>query len=286
MFARFFSWIVFTLLFSCRCLQANPDVYLQVNLNSGFFGMFSVFSYVAGVLYEYDTRNYAGIKVDFRDLGLYYDPAYGSNWWEYYCEPICLGTPERSIIKNFTDDEYNRYAYFPLKYLQRAEVHQIIEKYIKIKPSIVTKVEQFFEDHLKDHYVISVHYRGTDKTVVEAPRVPYIRFIQQIRKHIKENEVTQYKIFAASDEERFIKFLAKAFPGCVSTYSTLRSKDQVPLHQKLANHYLMGEEALIDCLLLAKGDFLIRTTSNLSLWSTYFNPKIPVLELSKRYDEQ
>ena len=43
------------------------------------------------------------------------------------------------------------------------------------------------------------------------------------------------------------------------------------------------ENALIDCILLSKTDLLIRTSSNFSLASTFFNPKLPVIELSKRH---
>lgn len=49
------------------------------------------------------------------------------------------------------------------------------------------------------------------------------------------------------------------------------------------NNYSLGEEALIDACLLSKCDLLIRTSSNLSLWSTYFNPSLPTILLNHRY---
>ncbi len=79
--------------------------------------------------------------------------------------------------------------------------------------------------------------------------------------------------------------MRQKFGGAVITYSTCRSNDMAPLHLKLSNNYLHGEEAFIDCLLLSKGDVLIRTSSNLSLWSTYFNPIMPVIALNARYGE-
>ncbi len=77
--------------------------------------------------------------------------------------------------------------------------------------------------------------------------------------------------------------MSSLYADRVITYSTQRSDDQTALHLKFSNNYLHGEEAIIDCLLLSRGSVLIRTSSNLSLWSSYFNPSIPVIELSQRY---
>src|SRR5277367_2110672 len=84
-----------------RTLYGSSDEYLHINLHPLPTGMFSVFSYAAGILYEYDTHEYAGIKVDFENNGLYYDQKHGSNWWEYYCKPICLGNTKDCYIKQF-----------------------------------------------------------------------------------------------------------------------------------------------------------------------------------------
>ena len=53
--------------------------------------MFSVFLTVVGFLHFYEQEGWDGARVDFRKEGLYYDPRIGSNWWEYYFEPIVLG---------------------------------------------------------------------------------------------------------------------------------------------------------------------------------------------------
>jgi hypothetical protein len=259
--------------------------YLYANLNSGFFGMFSVFSYIAGILYDYDNNEYAGLEVNFETQGLYYDPILGPNWWEYYCEPIQLGDKKNSVIKRISDREYMDYAYYPLKYLSKEQVHSIIKKHIKIRDHIKHKADQFSTKNFEKSHIIGIHYRGTDKVLLEAPRIPYSEILNQINLHLNNLKYPDYKVFVATDEEQFIDFMKEMLPGKILTYSTLYSNDSTPLHSKFSNTYLSGEEALIDCLLLSKVNFLIRTTSNLSLWSTYFNPSVPVLELSKRYDE-
>ncbi len=51
-------------------------------------GFFAEFGSVLGMLEHYDrwTGLYAGVRVDFKDQGLYYDPARGPNWWNYYLQ--------------------------------------------------------------------------------------------------------------------------------------------------------------------------------------------------------
>lgn len=257
--------------------------YLHVNLLPYQLGMFSVYSYVAGVLYEYDTHPnaYSGIKVDFEKMGVYYDPLCGQNWWEYYCEPISFGYISGEV-KQFDISEYVNYAYFTERQLSRGQVFRLIQKYIKIRPAIQKKVDEFFQKNLQGNYVIAVHYRGTDKQM-EAPRLAYEVVALAVEEYICKHSLPGYKIFVASDEQSFIDYMQAQFPEKVFNYPAARSGDDTALHVHAENPYLNGEDAIIDCLVLARGDVLIRTSSNLSLWSTYFNPHMPVIEVSKRY---
>jgi len=275
--------IIFVLLSaSFTLLRASQAPYLSVNLHPHPVGMFSVFSYVAGILHGYDTHHYSGIEVNFENFGLYYDPEHGPNWWEYYCEPIRLGNQDHAPIKHFDLADYETYAYFLQRHLNREQVYHLIQKYIKIQAPIQKKIDAFVLENFSGHHVISVHYRGTDK-IIEAPHVPYHEALESINRYIRQTNLQDYKIFVASDELQFIEFLQKSFANAVITYSTQRSSDGKPLHLKRLNPYLHGEEALIDCILLSKGNVLIRTSSNLSLWSTYFNPSIQTIALSERY---
>jgi len=43
------------------------------------------------------------------------------------------------------------------------------------------------------------------------------------------------------------------------------------------NPYECGEASIIDCILLSQTNVLIRTASNLSECSRYFNPELPVI---------
>ena len=263
-------------------LGFTSPTYLQVNLHSYGCGMFSVLGYVLGVLQEYEKNPYSGVEVDFENYGLYYDPSYGSNWWSYYFEPIKIGNKDSSDIKHFNIDEFCHYSFYSEFQLSREQNHDLIEKYFHIRPEIQKKIDQFVEDRFSGHHIIGIHYRGTDKTL-EAPFVPYERVIECVNTYITQNNVQNFKIFIASDEQEVIYQLLNAFgEDRVIGYSTMRSSNGQALHFNVASQKLHGEEALIDCVLLSKSDLLIRTSSNLSRWSTYFNPSIPVIELNQR----
>lgn len=258
-----------------------PLPYLMVDHEFNRVGMFSVFSYVAGVLHNYDRHEYAGLEVRFGENSPYYDADYGANWWEYYCEPIRLGSRENAYIKK-TNVRYGKYASITERHLSRFQVYELIQKYIKIKEPILEKVKEFTLENFDGFHIIAIHYRGTDK-ITEAPRISYDEVISRVNKYVTRFNLENYRIFIASDELEFIQCLQNTFPGLVLTYSTLHAVNGEPLHHVNSNPYLQGEEALIDCLLLAQGNVLIRTSSNLSRWSTFFNPTIPCIELNEKY---
>ena len=250
-------------------------------------GMFSIFNDVLSLLHCYEQGLYKGVKVDFDTAGVYYDPSHGPNWWEYYCKPICLGEENNAKIH-----EVNGFGIpfaIPREELRsypRKNAYKLIQKYIFPKPHILEIIKKFEKKHFKHRFIIGVHYRGTDK-ILEALRVSFNKVKTEISKLLKELKGLKYKIYVATDEEEFLKFMESEFQDKICYYeAATRSEDKTPVHKSIkanVSPYKIGEDAFIDCLLLSKTDFLIRTSSNLSQWSTYFNPDIPVAHLSQTY---
>lgn len=256
--------------------------YIIVNSRQGYDpGMFSVFNTVIGSLYLYDQGDYAGLTVDFEERGCYYDSAHGKNWWDYYCEPLCLGDAHHRKMRRYSDDKSVEMAMFTEHQLSRQQVHHLIKKYIKVRGTIVEKVEQFVGENFKDNFIIGVHYRGTDK-IIEAHRVNYEAVLESIQKHIKDLPSNEYGIFIATDEQPFLEYMRSKFPGKVMAAEAYRSQEDKPVHYAETNRFERGEQALIDALLLSNCHLLIRTSSNLSLWASYFNPDLPVELLNDR----
>lgn len=266
----FFLLLIIPTILFCE----NKD-YVVLNAKPGA-GLFSCWMDVLMLCEEYEKGNYSGIEVDFEDKGAYYSELKGLNWWEYFCEPIrfgrridpryCIGNPPGSpgCIENR---------------VTRHQAKQLIDKYIHINPEIVKSINEFAKENFEGYYIISVHYRGSDK-ITEAPFVPYSDVFDEILKAIL-NAKRPVRIFLATDDLKFWYFMFANFNEILCYLPTIRTYGDVGLHHSNIDKYRHGLDAVKDMLLLSKGDFLIRTSSNLSRWSTWFNPYIPVVEMNQ-----
>jgi hypothetical protein len=268
--------------FSFFSISYGVHFYIITTEYSPKIGMFSAANQVLGQLHLFETGQLfpvAGFMVDFSTYGLYYDPSCGPNWWTYFFEPVCVGETE-NVQMIYPGIEQYRRAWRHRYWMSRAVAAEIVKKYIRIKPHIQEKIDAFVEEFFQKNYMIGVHYRGTDKKS-EAPRVAYERVFQEIEKQIPLGKA--YALFIATDEDDFLKQVRMRYPDRVMATNAQRSAySHLGVHFANKNNYSIGEEALIDASLLARCDVLIRTSSNLSLWSTYFNPDLPVVLLNLR----
>lgn len=279
---RFVNGLLACLLFcgSVHAVQTIVQTQEYLIFSPHRSGLFSIFNAVVGLLNAYEHGELAGLKLEFDDG--YYKEKAGTSWWENYCTPLELGCPQNASVRKVTSSEFFTYAFHTEEHLSREEVHLLIQKYIHFHAHIHQRVEDFIDEHFKEERVIGLHFRGTDKRS-EAPRVPYEQVTETIQQLIQEQQLSEFQIFVATDEHKFLTYIQKKFPGRVIAISTLRSINQRPIHISRQSPRQQGEDAIVDALLLSRCHTLIRTSSNLSLWSTYFNPQIPVINLNKRF---
>ena len=265
-------------LFFPVCTHASP----YITFEGSWTGMFANFQMVLSLCQAYEYEVIQGGHLNFRKNGFYYDAQQGENWWEYYFEPLCFGKTDGATMSELNNIHCEHIEFCNL----RIDNFKIIQKYIRLKPHILLKLNTFDINNFSNHYIIGVHYRGTDKEC-EAARVSYEIIGLAIQQHIASLRDENWKIFIATDEMRFLDYLIALFPGkvCFNT-EAIRSEGNRPLHASHPNPYQGGEDAVLDCLLLSKSNILMRTSSNLSLISSFFNPEIPVINLSERYDYQ
>ncbi|MCE2983839.1 MAG: hypothetical protein LW832_09770 [Parachlamydia sp.] len=241
-------------------------------------GLFSVFCSIVGVLDHYDqnTRTYNGLEV-ILNSGQYFDPKAGGNWWDYFFEPLCIQKSPHFIPFILTDGELSAYAWHTALQMDPRRTFELINKYIRLNVKMQAKVDQFAESHFKDFFVIGIHYRGTDK-YTEARRVEYDEMEQAIRQVISVNEEKNLKLFVATDEEEFLQFIKSRFHQPLCFIEAERSQNSLPVHyfSYKENNYQKGEDAVMDCYLLSRVNFLIRTSSNLSLISERLDLSLPV----------
>ena len=243
-------------------------------------GLFSVYHSVVGALDLYERKQLHGLHVDFADKGLYYEAAYGLNWWEYYFKPIRLGKGNGANSSLFTDKEITQCAHATKYHITHLRANMLIKKYIKPKRELRKKIDDFYNAFFKGFYVIGIHYRGTNQ-MNNGNRVSHDKALHEIQKAITSVGNQQWKLFVATDEEAFYNFLKEKFPNRVLAIKASRSKDGTPVHlENYKASFLKGQEAVLDCYLLARCDLLLKTCSNLSDISTKLNPKLSVVHLN------
>lgn len=253
-------------------------------LDSRDAGLFSIYFDVIALVQSYEQGIFQGVQVDFKKTGPYYDEHYGESWWDYYFEPICLGdTDGARVVHKLGDCLYIDPCVVEFRNT-REQNHALINKYIKIKPHIQGKIDEFIHANFQeDEFIIGVHYRGTNKG--EVPRVAWSKYIKEIDKQIARLNGRKYKIFLATEEGPAYDYFLQMYPGqIVSTLAQRSSGLDNPAYADPNNQsrYQCGEDAIIDCVLLSKTDVLIRAMSNLSICSGFLNPKIPEIVMNGR----
>lgn len=245
-------------------------------------GFFSEFAAVVGMLDHYHRwrPRYAGIRINFGE-GLYYDAAVGPNWWQYYFETIDEGGGSGAPVRVVSPHYHDWCAHRVERRLPREAAAALIDRYIRVRPGIRQLVDRFVREQWLDRFVIGVHYRGTDKAE-DAPRVPYERVDTAVREAIGRAGTADWQLFVATDEQAFLDFMRSRFAGRLLFREMFRSVDGRPIDVVNPDgNYKKGEDALVDCLLLARTHHLIRTASNLSLCSTLFNAGLPATLLNR-----
>jgi len=258
-----------------KCIHLESPDYI------GGAGMFHNFNIVLGCLELLESNSSLSLQIDFKQKGLYYEPALGPNWWSYYFEtsyfPPQLQISKRPVIKTLKDMEKAELGNAIHFYGSKDLAHLLITKYLRVRPEIIAEVEAFSQTHFIGKQVIGVHFRGSDKWLETNP-VSYEQATFAVKQVVEAME--DCVIFVATDEQGFLDAMVQVFGSKVVFTASERSENQQPLHYFTATPYKQGKEALVDCLLLAKSSTLIRTNSNLSAVSAFFNPTMQVINLN------
>jgi hypothetical protein len=256
-------------------LQAKA---IQLNLGARPAGFFSNFFQVVGAIdicehFEWD------LNIRF-DKGAYFDPMVGEDWWSsYFARNTFQYCKSGSATPFPVPHSYNGALSEHGKRLASKIAHQIVKR-IPIHQHILEQVDSVSSDW--EPGVVGVHYRGTDKVRTESVRVPYEFVADQLDLRFRSDT----RFFVATDEAAFHEFIQGRFPGRIYHSDAVCGSGEIPPHKdpdNVAKRHQIGREALVECLLLAKCKVLVRTDSNLSQASLFFNPKAKCFNLSDHF---
>ena len=244
----------------------------------------------------------------------FFDKSYGDNMWSQYFEPVVppydfpaimhlCNDPAHSLaesdLKNLDDDEmleicehhtdsiytfpFADWRYNPPENLgewyeeQRDKGRETFGRYIQVKPSILSRINKFWNTHLAGFSVLGVHIRGTDLSY--APPVSPAEYFPHIDSWIDSHEKS--RIFVATDQAQYLSTFQDRYGEMVISYDSSRSSNEIaPFNLKDVSSYKKGEDVLLDMYLLSRTEFLIKGTSAVSELALYINPELECLDLS------
>jgi len=216
----------------------------------------------------------------------YVNPLVGPDWFQYFFEQH-----ERAYVRDNVVTTVRMRTIRDLGLPTRCFAQMTIgraarlaQRYLTVRPEITEAVNVFTRDHFNGR-VLGVHYRGTDKT--EAPRVSYDEVTRTVRAHLERDRDVRC-LFVTTDEAAFLDHVQAERLGVPLCYcDDLRSSGAMAIQKPnfAGDRYRKGREALVNALLLARCDHVIRTASMLSGWASIFNPQLPVTLLNEPYKE-
>lgn len=203
----------------------------------------------------------------------YLDPSHGSNVWEYYfIQPFNVSPSELENPYQTTPLLGGGTPFYGIirpSEAQLAEGRMLCKKYIRIQPHILKLVDDFMtENKLKNGEYFAMHRRGTDHKM-DAPILP----LEDFYREADELFVKYDKCVLCTDEVKTVDAFKERYGDKVCTYDAIRSEDDKGVHCGgfKSSAYKIGEDVMVEALLMSNSDFLIKTVSGVSLFSIYFN---------------
>ncbi len=249
----------------------------------------------------------------------FFDEAVGENTWDYFFEPVSDASYPELLARVYDPDDplesddvrvlshnelrllhagepesvfaypygiyETRYEEVPDWYgIQRQKAQRVIGSRIRVKPQILAKVDGFAAQYFADDKTLGIHMRGSDKGSAHArPELMRIvkpsEYFPAIDAYISKHD--SCRIFVATDQQQFLEQMVERYGDrIVSRRATRTTGHRNPFEKKTASGAQLGEEVLIDCLLLSRCSFLLKCTSAVGEFAMYFNPDLKCLDMN------
>jgi len=274
----------------------------RTGMRAQYHGLFSEFHSVLGGVHYAREKGAAGLRIDFRSP-LYVDAARGPNWWLYFFErdQMTFGVDSINPVEIRLDarmTKYGRYGgfsdivqgatpyFYPMTHgLDRATLHGYVRDFATPTRAFQDRARQLAAGlFAPGAFIVGVHYRGTDAVHrwvgpfrhYRTRTVPFAVYGDEVRRVLEHAAPAAFQIFVATDERAFLDFMRREFGGAVVALDAPRAVDGTPVHLDAAvPPAAKGDSAVLDALLLASTDYLVKGRSNLSDASLVFNPGLP-----------
>lgn len=262
-----------------------PGTLLVSARHAGFFS--NVNCVLNHLRYSLGRGGTAAIAVDWRASADGSQFPYGrptdGNLWERFFEPLPFTDADAAAVVGRTNNFARQsmsgrraYAMYKFDRIWRRAYHRLFQRYITVRPALRARADAIHDQEMAGHYSVGVHCRHPDHDTECLHRMPSLaRLIASARALLPSDR--SWVVVLATDYELAVTAFREAFgerlvvqPGVMRATD---AKDEQIHHREGAPSIELGEQALIDALLLARCDALVHVTSNLATAVGYMNPR-------------
>ena len=248
------------------------------------------FSYFMQIMYNVSKIDMANqpFYINLTHHMLYYDNKIPNpNVWEYYfSQPLSANNIKDTYnlidVGLFVDDGYKQ------RFLHEDNImmHNTYRKYFSVSSIIKDKVNMFYNNHMKNKKVLGIHVRGTDH-YTDGLLLDSNYYMSKVDEELALNNYD--KILLCTDEAKKVEDFKNAYGDKLIYHNdSIRTNEKSGIHYGvgLQNPYKMGEDVIIESLLLSKCNFLLRGVSNVTNAAMIFNPYIDnrIVDLHIKYE--
>ena len=147
---------------------------------------------------------------------------------------------------------------------------RLVHRWVRVKADVLGDVAALLAEWRgRSNHLLGVHLRGTDK--VTHPKIPLEKFVRYIDLYMTAHPGAL--IVLATDDASYHAQLTARYPGNVVGASSGYNTRNV-VRDRTINGYAKGRSGLVDALLLAHTDYLLKGTSSLAEFSLWYNPSL------------
>ena len=216
-----------------------------------------------------DMQNYPSLHNEIHPINK------NKNAWEYYFKKInkySLNEVYKSKNVYMSSKTFQKKMFLDMT---NNEISRYFSR-IKIKKEILQKINIFNKEKFKKNdKILGVHFRGSTYKTARSHGFPLTKelMIKNIQSLIKKFDYN--KIFVVTEEQEYLKALKEKFNDKVIYYDSFRMNklDSYKIYPRKNHRYLLGEEILIETVLLSKCNGLTFIKSNVISAATLFAKK-------------
>lgn len=267
-----------------RCHPTRCMVIYDGRSHGGQIGYFSHFLGILGWLERCLVEGYVPVVDYHNPANLYADSSDPlSNQWEHFFHPVSgvslaevLAMEEAGrasvVWRGHYEGPHHNAA---VDTASRRRFGRVISAYVRPKDHLLDKVDRYWWRELRGRApgrVLGVHARRTDKPRELCFDVSLGQYWRSIERYLDRNPSAL--IYLATDDQETADAFRARYPDRLLLNPTVyRSIDGRPVHKSAPiAPFKKAEDALVECLSLARCDHLIRAPSNLSHAALFFNP--------------